>query len=160
MFSIDDILGLAVQIEANGEKLLRTAQRKTSDPELNSIFGWLADEEIEHAKSFSSLKPALQTGIDTSELETMGRNLLRDMLGEEAFSLHDVDLSTIESAAELIQRMIEFENDTVLFYEMIRSVVSDPATTRIINEIISQEKQHARTLQSFLITSRGLNKSG
>lgn len=153
MFSIDDILDLAVQIEKNGEKLLLTAQSKTSNPELNSLFSWLADEEAEHAKSFASLTPDLQTGIETSELETMGRDLLRDILGQEAFSLNDVELSKIENAAELIHRMIEFEHDTVLFYEMIRSVVSDSATTRIINKIISQEKQHARTLQTFLTSS-------
>ena len=150
MFSIDDVLDLAVQIEENGEKLLRKAQSKTTHPELNTIFKWLADEEVEHVKSFSSLKPALRKTVDISELETMGRDLLRNILGEESFSLKDVELSKIEGTETLILRMIEFENDTALFYEMIRSVVSDPKTIAIIDAIISQEKQHAQTLEQFL----------
>ncbi len=158
MFSIDDILDLAVQIEKNGEKLLRAATDKTSNPELNAMFKWLADEEVQHAKSFSTLKPTLRTGIDTTELEAMGRDLLRDILGEQTFSLSDIELSKIENAAGLIRRMIEFENDTVLFYEMIRSVVSDPSTTRVLDEIISQEKQHAETLKSFVDSVRFPNR--
>ena len=88
--------------------------------------------------------------VDISELETMGRDLLRNILGEESFSLKDVELSKIEGTETLILRMIEFENDTALFYEMIRSVVSDPKTIAIIDAIISQEKQHARTLEQLL----------
>jgi rubrerythrin len=160
MFSIDDVLDLAVQIEENGEKLLRKAQSKTTHPELNTIFRWLADEEVEHAKSVSSLKPTLGKTVDVSELETMGRDLLRDILGEESFSLKDVELSKIEGAEALILRMIEFENDTALFYEMIRSVVSDPKTIIIIDEIISQEKQHARTLEQFLGTVNDAKEAG
>ena len=160
MFTIDDILDLAVQIEKNGERLLRAAQHKTLNPELKTLFKWLADEEVEHAQSFSTLKPTLQTGIDTAELETMGRHLLRDILGEETFSLNDVDLSGIEDAEELILRMIEFENDTVLFYEMIRSVVSDAETIRIVDTIISQEKQHAQTLEAFLDSAKFPTKIG
>ena len=99
---------------------------------------------------FSNLKPALRKTVDISELETMGRDLLRNILGEESFSLKDVELSKIEGTETLILRMIEFENDTALFYEMIRSVVSDPKTIAIIDAIISQEKQHAQTLEQFL----------
>jgi rubrerythrin len=160
MFSIDDVLYLAIQIEENGEKLLRNAQKKTTNPELQTIFKWQADEEGQHIKSFSNLNPSLEKTADIPELETMGRGLLRDILGEESFSLKDVDLSKIEGTETLILRMIEFENDTALFYEMIRSVVSDPKTIAVIDEIISQEKQHAQTLEQFLDTVYAARKSG
>lgn len=150
MFSIDDILDLAIQIEENGEQLLRTAQRRSRDPELRALFKLLADEEEQHITSFSQMKPAPSIDVDTAELEAMGRNLLGDVLGEETFSLQDVELAEIEDAVELIRRMIEFEKDTVLFYEMIRSVVSDAAVARILEEIISQEKQHAHALRQYL----------
>ena len=150
MFTIDDILDLGTQIEKNGEKLLRDAQTRGSDPNLASLLQWLADEEVQHAQWLSDLKPTSEADNVASELEAMGRGLLRDILGEKGFSLDDVDFSKVEHTNELLLKMIEFENDTVLFYEMIRTVVSDKETLDCIDTIIAQEKKHAQKLQKFI----------
>jgi len=141
-----------VQIETNGEKLLRAAQKKASHPELKRLFSRLAKEEVQHAEWFSNLMPRVQETADTAQLETMGRDLLRDILGEESFSLKELDLSSLGHAQDLLSKMIEFENDTVLFYQMIRSVVADGETLGIIDQIIGQEKHHAQTLLHYLET--------
>ena len=148
MFSIDDIIDLAVQIEQNGEKILRAAQKKAPNPEMSNLFKWLADEEVQHANCFLSLKPTPQTKTDIDDIEEMGRNLLRDILGEESFSLTDADFSEIRRVKDLLLKMMEFEKDTVLFYEMIRSVVSGAKTIGTIDRIIAQEKQHEDALRA------------
>jgi rubrerythrin len=55
LFSTDEILDLAVQIERNGEAVYRDAIGLLSDPELVSLLGWMADEEAKHARI--NLKP-------------------------------------------------------------------------------------------------------
>ena len=150
MFSCEDLFDMAVQIEQNGERLLRDAQKKITNPKLASLLQWLADEEIEHAKMFSDLKPTIQQEIQHSELEDLGKSLLRDTLGDQSFSLKDADFSKIEDESELIKIMIEFEKDTVLFYEMIRTVISDKAALACLEKIIDAENKHAEKLQDYL----------
>ena len=150
MYSCNDLIDLAIQIEKNGEKTLRKAQEKISNPRLAPLLQSLADEEVQHASWFSNLNPVSEESIDNPEMEALGRNLLRDILGDQSFSLADADFSKMDKAEELLTLMIEFENDTVLFYEMIRSVISDKATLSCLNKIIAAENRHAKKLQAFL----------
>ncbi|RJQ64588.1 MAG: hypothetical protein C4530_01920 [Desulfobacteraceae bacterium] len=154
MFSIADVIEIAIQIEKNGEKLLRSSQRKATDPKLISLFQWIADEEVRHAESFAGMRPTGEEKRDTAELDAMGRELLRDMMAQENFSLNENELTRFDRMESLLSKMIEFEQDTVIFYEMIRSFVSDAATTGAVDEIITQEKRHAATLKGFLAKSR------
>jgi rubrerythrin len=150
MFTIDEILDLGTRIEKNGEKLLREAQTRTSDPNLALLLKWLADEEVQHTQWLSDLKPISGADSAGAELEAAGRGLLRDILGDEGFSLDDLDFSKIEQRNELLMKMIEFENDTVLFYQMIQTAVSDKEVLDCIDTIIAQEKKHAQRLQKFI----------
>ena len=150
MFSCEDLFDMAVQIEQNGERMLRNAQKQVTNLKLMSLLQRLADEEIEHAKMFSDLKPKVKQEIQYSELEDLGKSLLRDTLGDQSFSLKDTDFSKVENENELISIMIEFEKDTVLFYEMIRTVISDKAVQACLEKIIEAENQHAQKLQTFL----------
>jgi rubrerythrin len=150
VFSIGDIIDLAIQIEKNGENVYRNALQKASNPSLASLFQWLADEEVQHAKWFSELKKTIKTNTDDSRLEEMGKTLLRRILGDQAFSLQDADFSNIDQIKHLVKLAIEFEQDTVLFYEMIQSVIEDKETLDQLNRIIVEEKGHVKLLQDFL----------
>ena len=55
MFTLTDIIEIAVQIEKNGESTYRRAQQETSDPSLADLLGLLADEELEHQRWFAEL---------------------------------------------------------------------------------------------------------
>jgi len=150
MYSCDDIIDLAVQIEKNGEKTLRKALESISNPKLIPVLQSFADEEVQHAEWFSKLKPSIDESMEDPGLEELGKSLMRDVLGDQSFSLDDADFSKIEKINELLSLMIEFEKDTVLFYEMIRSVVSDKQSLACLDTIIVEEKRHARELQAFL----------
>lgn len=151
MFSIEDIIELAIQIERNGEAVCRSLLAKNNiDPSLASVFAWMADEEKKHVKWFKSLKKTIKTHGENTQLEKMGRDLLTDVLGKQSFSLGEVDFSQIEQVKDLIALLIDFENDTVLFYEMIRTVVSDAETLKYLDIIIEEELQHKQKLQAYL----------
>ena len=150
MFSTGEIIDLAVQIEKNGEKVYRDALQKISNHPLSSLLEWLADQEAEHATWFSNLKPAITEAPVDTDLEEMGKTMLQRVLGDQTFSLTDVDFSRIDQIEGLIKLAIEFERDTVLFYEMIESFIDDEQTMDHLKKIIHEEERHAQVLEELL----------
>lgn len=150
MFSMEEIIDLAIQIEKNGERIYRKALGEISDPSLVSLLQWLADEEAEHAKWFSEMRPTIKQTTNVPRLAERGKSILRGVLGGQAFSLEDANFSEIDQVQSLLRLAIEFEKDTVLFYEMIRSFIEDQETRDQLDAIIKEENRHAEELQEFL----------
>jgi rubrerythrin len=157
MFSAKEIIDLAIQIEENAEKVYREASEKTSDPEISAGLQWLAEEELRHTRWFSELREELESTANDPELEEMGTAILRGVLGEEIFSLKDVDLSQTDHIKDLFRMVIQFEKDTVLFFEMIRSLAEDEETLKHLNQIIQEENRHVQVLEEFVSGSGSLN---
>jgi len=150
MFTLTDIIEIALQIEKNGESTYRRAQQKTSDPSLADLFGLLADEELEHQHWFAELKSRVGTKPVDKNLEAMGRELFQNILGEKALSLDDVDLSQVPDIQTVMRISAEFEQDTVVFYEMLEPFVEEPQSRDDLRVIIEEEKGHFRNLQERL----------
>ena len=150
MFTLTDIIEIALQIEKNGESTYRQVQRKTSDPSLGDLFGLLADEELEHQRWFADFKSRVGTQPVDKNLEAMGRELFQNILGEKAFSLDDVDLSQVPDIQAVMRISAEFEQDTVVFYEMLEPFVEDAQSRDDLRLIIEEEKGHRRNLQERL----------
>ena len=150
MFSGRDLIDIAIKIEENGEKVFRDSLQKISNPSLALMLQWLADEELRHAQWFSELKE--KTGImpDDPKLEEIGAKMLRDVLGNQAFSLNDMSFSTIDATNSLLEHAIEFERDTVLFFEMIQPLIQEGESADTLNKIIQEERLHIQTLEKFL----------
>ena len=150
MFSLEDILNIAVQLENNGEKVYRLAAEKANLASLSSFMVWMADQEAAHAKWFEQLKANAGGMAGDSELVKMGEALLEDVVGEHSFSLDDLDLSQVGNLQQLIRVSIEFEKDTALFYEMLAAFVEEKETRAMLRKIIDEEHRHVRMLQEFL----------
>ena len=52
MFTMNEVVDLAVRIEVNGERVYRHATAAVSDPDIQNALTWLADQEAEHARWF------------------------------------------------------------------------------------------------------------
>jgi rubrerythrin len=150
LFSTAEILDLAVQIEQNGETVYRDAIGMLSNPELISMLKRMADEEAKHAKWFSSLKDKLDARSDNPFVEEMSRELFKDLLGEKSFSHAEVDFSKISDVDELMTIFIEFERDTILFYEMLEPFTEDDRTLADLKKIIAEENNHISKLQEVI----------
>ena len=158
MFSLKDVIEMAIQIEKNGEKVYRKALEKVSDLSLVSLLQHLADEEVRHIQWFSELKNKTTETGDDPLVEKAGKSLLQRILGDQSFSLADADLSSTKDMTSLLATAIEFEKDTVLFYELIRSFVQDPDVSDQLDTIIEEEKQHVQDLQRFMETSQTMGE--
>jgi rubrerythrin len=150
VFSIQEILDLAIRLEKNGESVYRKAVDKVSKSDLISLLEWMADEEVKHARWFSELKHTLETDSINPFMEEMGREVFTDILGEKSFSHQDVDFSKIDQPNDLVAVFIEFEQDTVMFYETLKPFIEDNDTLNHLEKIIAEENNHIAKLHNFL----------
>ena len=149
MFSAKEIIELAIRIEKNGEAVYRSAIEKVPNPGLVPLLEWMADEEVKHANWFAELKHNLETKNENPFVEEMGHELFNEMLGDKNFSLKDVDFATIEEIDDLIETFIEFEKDSIIFYEVLKPFVEDPVVREYLNKIIDEEKHHIELLKEI-----------
>lgn len=149
MFEIKEILELAIRIEKNGEATYRKAMASFSDGSMNALLQWMADEEVSHREWFAALKSDIDKGAKSPFLEEMSRQVFKDLVGGQSFSLKEVDFTKVRSTAELIGIFIEFEQDTVLFYELIAPFTEDGETRGHLQRIIAEENRHIERLREF-----------
>jgi rubrerythrin len=150
MFTLSEIIDLAIRIEKNGENAYRKAQEEVSNPSLASMLQWLAEEEVEHEKWFTQLKEKAATVAEDPKLEEMGKAILQGVLGDQVFSIKDADFSKTEDINSLLELSIEFEKDTILFFEMLSAFIDDKETLSQLDKIIEEEKRHVQLLEEFL----------
>lgn len=153
MFTLHDIIGIAVQVEENGERTYREAAAKVRHPQLAALLIQLADDEARHAEWFKNLGGRIDRVEVDDRLNSLGSSMLRGIVGDENFSLADVDWAKAGGVADILASATELEADTVIFYEMIRSFVNDAATLTHLDTIIEEERSHGRQLQQALEAS-------
>jgi rubrerythrin len=150
MFTRHEIYALAVQIEKNGEDFYRNAGEKVPSADLQALFKRLAEDEASHRETFqhreadlSLSEPSVSGHGDT------GTDMLQRLLGDQAFSLKELELSALERQEDLIAAAVEFEKDTILFYDMISAFIEDPRVLSRIKEIKEEENRHIALLEAY-----------
>jgi rubrerythrin len=149
MFSITEIIEIAVQLEKNGEKVYREAIGKTKSIEMDDLLLRIAEEELKHIDWFLSLKNEIEKSQDLLQVEEMDASLIDDLIGKQTFSLADVDFSQVKNSEHLIDIFIEFEKDTILFYEMLKTFLVDEKTIEHLEKIIQEESSHMENFKNL-----------
>jgi len=150
VFSAREVLDIAIRLEKNGETIYRDAMKKLTDPNLSLLLEWMAEEEARHARFFSRMQEKLTLKPTDSMAEEMGRDLLNNLLAGQSFSLEDVDFSRIDHINTMIATFIEFEKDTILFYQMLEAFIQDDLALQELNKIVAEEERHIEKLKSLL----------
>lgn len=150
LFSAEDIMDIAVQIEKNGERFYRNACAVAADSSLKELLAWLADEEVRHREYFMEMKKAADFKKDAPWAAEMSRALLDSAIADRAFSLQEVDFSSIHDRAALIAVAVTFEEDSITFYEILRGFVTDPDIFKVVDAVRDEEFDHIRLLERKL----------
>jgi rubrerythrin len=153
VFTICDICDIAVQIERNGEAGYRRAAQIAPNQEIGHILTWMADEEHRHAGWFEKIAIEQTTQADHGELEAMGRALLQNMVKDQTFDLQSTSLGNALDTQSVIAQFIEFENDTIIFYDMLSGFIEDDAVRRQLALIIKEERGHVLQLERLKAAS-------
>jgi rubrerythrin len=152
MFSVTEVFDIAIQLEENGERLYRMAAEQVTDESLRRMLNWLAGEEERHRARFVELKR--RTGILKAReqwADEASGAILQGVIGDHAFSLDDFDPRTLQDEGQLMELAIEFEQDGILFYEMIRSFVSEPDALLQLDAILSEEREHVEMFKRRMV---------
>lgn len=150
MFTAQDILDIAIRLESNGEKTYLDARQHTTDEDLKSLLAWIANEEQKHANWFTNLKNRLEKGKDHHLMAELSRALVEDVIQGQAFSLQEVNFKDIDTPEKMIRTFIGFEDDTIAFYEILKSFIDDASIADQLEQIISEEKKHMATFRKLL----------
>jgi rubrerythrin len=151
LFSIAEILAIAVQLERNGENAFRKALKASEDAGLNDLLKWMAEEERAHAEQFSQLQEKIADDEESHLEQKMSDSLVATFIKGQTFSLEEVNFSGLRDPGELIETFIEFEKDTILFYDMLKSFMLDEKIIRQLEVIIQEEEIHVKKLQELLL---------
>ena len=159
-FSINEIIELAVQIEKKGYTFYNKAlERKNLSSNSKELLKKLRDDEIVHEQTFKKMR----TELDQEEITLSGdwqevSNYLRTISDSHIFSEPDaaIKLATfVKNEKELIENAIQFEKDTLLFFNSIYEKIENQKVKKILKKIIEEEESHVEKLKKSLIISNG-----
>lgn len=148
MFTASELFDIAIQVEINGERFYRYASGLVVDPSLREALVWLADQELQHRSLFLEIKKGSSALAEPGDPPPTDeeRMVLRAAMGRHAFSLDELNVHSLRNDRELMEAAIAFEDDAILFFEFISSLVSDPKALAGIEEIRREELKHRKLL--------------
>jgi rubrerythrin len=80
----------------------------------------------------------------------MAPQALQNMMGEKTLNLEDINFNKITKTSTLLETFIDFENETILFYEMLEMFIQEKSVLKGLKQIILEEKTHIETLNSMM----------
>jgi len=126
MFSVKELVEIAVNVEENGEKFYRKLSKKVENDEQKKLFEYLAGQEIEHARVFRKL------GYVEGKVFPSFNTMFERVKGM--------------SFESIIDCAIQLEKDTILFYNEVLKLIKNERSRKMIASIIEQEKRHVLDL--------------
>jgi len=152
MFTMDDLFDIATKIEKNGESVYTNATEKIKDRDLKSMLKWMANEEASHARWFADKKNSLHLEIEETRLKKMVPQVFQEMMGDNTLGLEEIDFSEIKTVSHLLDTFIGFENDTIMFYELLETFIQEEKVLDGLKNIILEEKNHIQKLESMKVS--------
>ncbi|QTA91899.1 ferritin-like domain-containing protein [Desulfonema magnum] len=150
-FSAEEIFTMAEQIERNGVKFYRTAAEKVDDADSKALLMRLADMEVEHEKTFTSLKADLLDKEKTSAIfdpQGEAELYLQSLADTRVFFKKEDDFSSMK---EILKSAVEAEKDSIVFYLGMKEAIPEKLGKNFIDAIIKEEMGHIRLLNGELI---------
>jgi rubrerythrin len=114
----------------------------------------MAAEEAAHGRWFLEQKKRLALQPEEKALKEMIPEVLQDMMGENALSLDEVEFDKISTPLELLTTFIEFEKETIRFYELLEMFIEDKKVLEGLKTIIQEENTHVEKLAGMATALR------
>ncbi len=152
MYSPGEILNLAMIIEENGEEFYYELADLAKDSCTRELLKKLAEEENKHRQRFLELKRHIDRIYKPDALEKVSRFLTSEAFGARLFSLDREKLKSIGSFEDALQLAITLEEDSIIFYELLKSLSDREETLKVLEFIIKEERSHVNTLKEIALS--------
>ena len=147
-FAASEIVEMGIQIEKNGRDFYNAICQKSKDPHAAEVFKLLAGEEEKHIGIFSSLLGKVQEHEPPQIYTDEYIAYMNALACEYVFTQKDKGLEIakgIKTDKQAVELGIDFEKDSIIFYEGMKKAVPE-YSLGVINELIRQEEIHLKKL--------------
>ncbi len=178
-FSDLEGLRLAVDIEKRGAAFYKQAQVRANNPDHKVLFGFLLQEELNHAAKFAAmyneLKANKSAGADEYLFDADVSRYLQVLvethvfppeapLGDESELANGVLKTGWQqqvpgqsgsdglTARGILQLALQAEKDSILFYDEMMNNAKFPAAKKVFAELKAEEQSHVEKLQELIRT--------
>ncbi len=148
IFNAGEVFEMAVKMEQNGAAFYRQAADSIKDEKNKKILLDLAEMEVDHEKTFNSLRD--QLGADNPDYfdpDGEAAAYLKSIVDTEVFFKREIDLSSMKT---ILHEAIMAEKDSVVYYLGIKAMVPDESGKMKVEAIIKEEMGHIRLLSELL----------
>jgi len=151
IYNAYEVFEIAGQIERNGKRFYEKAATAVKNENAKSLMLSLADIEALHEETFKTLMEelSLKGDIEFPDSENQTLLYLNSMAEGKIFgNLEDDDflIKSESSYIELIERAIDIEKNSVIFYATIKDIVPKELGKDKIDVIIREEVSHIAAL--------------
>lgn len=137
----------AIAMEQEGESYYRKMADSISLPGVKTIFTFLADEEVRHARILSLMSQGSQERLSTSTLFQDTQTVFKAFqTNPPVFNLNQADFEVYDHALEL-------ERQSERYYRSMADKSDDSPTKAVLNEIADEESRHIRLLEQLKVYS-------
>jgi rubrerythrin len=153
-FTADEIFDMAEKMEQNGYAFYRKAAESVSEPEARKLLLELAEMEVEHEKTFASLRSGLSASMSQPTVfdpEGESAMYLRALVDTKVFFDKKVDTTSMR---EILKEALVAEKDSIVFYLGMKEAVPEKLGKERIDAIIKEEMGHIRSLSRELVARK------
>lgn len=144
-FNVDEILRMAVQIEAQGARFYREAARRFLN--VSEFFKELAQQEDAHLQTFEDMRRSLRTGSSHEFMDVSGE---LDLYLKALVESQDLDiqrnpmevLGPHPNLADVVRFGLKLEEDSIAFYAGLRDAVCADHDRQKLDAILNEERRH------------------
>ncbi|MCB5253397.1 MAG: ferritin family protein [Candidatus Cloacimonadaceae bacterium] len=154
VYSVNEVIELAVQIEQNGYAFYHEAsKRKDLDDESKALIEHLRDEELSHEKTFLALRDDKEMGkLELTQDWELVSKYLKTIVDARIFNSKDAAIQKATNAKDLMEILdfaISFEKDTLLYFHALKDSIDLPSTRKVLGRIINEELSHVLKLTDY-----------
>jgi rubrerythrin len=157
----DEIFRIAEKIEENGAKFYEIAAEGMTDRETAWELLELAQEELEHQKTFEKMresfaKSGTEWSVETSEHSDL---FLQSWADGHVFRVDKNPFENMtgdESVSDILEMAINAEKDSIVFYLGIKEALPSKADRDKVERLIWEELNHYAKLSNKLARLDGL----
>lgn len=150
-FSGCEIVELGINIEENGRDFYSTLARQTHNPQAVAIFEYLAGEEGKHIDTFRKIHAITCSYEPEEAFPEEYFAYMNSLASQYVFTQQNKGgkiARGVKDYNEGINLGIQFEKDSILFYEEMKKIVPD-REKELIDRLISEEKNHLKQLNEL-----------
>jgi len=151
LFRVDEVLGMAVQIEYQGLAFYRACKEEELGPEIEKVLDFLITQEERHVRIFTRMKadheeyrlPESYAGEMSSYLDAFVK--------EKVFQKPEKaskEAKKISGPLQAVDWGVSFERRSIEFYRGIKNIVRE-AGRETMDTIIAEEQNHIRRLSEL-----------